>query len=282
MRFYIVLFLVAASLGFAQAPPPPEAPPADVDQALRAQATAFLKYQMEGNFRKAYELVAEDSQDYYLGAPKEKSASLELQKVEYADHFTTAVVTSASKQVLLMEGRSIEMPSARLDRWKLQNGQWKWYHDPSKDVVMTLFGPMAAAPAGSSAAAPATAPQLPKDLGPDAAAKISKNIQPPSPTINRQSVPFTVGKEATEDVVFHNNASGPVRIEADLIADYPAFVVQPKSFLLKPREEAVFKVTYRPSDKGVFHASLRLTLQPFGTEYLVPLVLSKEPAADKP
>ena len=41
-----------------------------MDQALRAQATAFLKYQMEGKFRQAYELVAEDSQDYYLEQSK--------------------------------------------------------------------------------------------------------------------------------------------------------------------------------------------------------------------
>ena len=274
MRLYTVLLLIASTLGFAQAP----APPADVDQALRAQATAFLKYQMEGNFRKAYELVAEDSQDYYLGAPKEKSASPELQKVEYSENFTRAVVNSASKQMLTIEGRSFEVPSGRTDRWKLENGQWKWYHDASKDVVPTLVGPMPVGSAGSSA----MPPQLPKDLSPDAVAKAVKSIPPPSATVNRNSVPFTVGKEATEEVVFHNNAPGAVRVEADLIVDYPGFVVQPKSFLLQPREEATFKVTYHPSDKGIFHAKLRLTIQPFESELLIPLILSKESAADKP
>ena len=268
MRFSTVLLLVAPMLAFAQAP----APPADVDQALRAQATAFLKYQMEGNFRKAYELVAEDSQDYYLGANKEKSASLDLQKIEYSDNFTKAVVTSASKQVLIMEGRSIEIPSGRTDRWRVENGQWKWYHDASKDVMPTLVGAMPVGSAGTST----TPPQLPKDLSPDAVAKAVQNIPPPSATISRNSVSFTVGKEATEEVVFHNNAPGPVRVEADLIADYPGFVVQPKSFLLQPRNETTFKVTYRPTDKGIFNAKLRLTIQPFETEYLIPLILSKE------
>jgi hypothetical protein len=275
MRLHTVLLLVAPTLGFAQAPP--AAPPAEVDQALRAQATAFLKYQMEGNFRKAYELVAEDSQDYYLGAVKEKSASLELQRIEYSDNFTKAVVNSASKQVLILDGHSIEIPSGRTDRWKLENGQWKWYHDASKDVVTTVVGTMPVDPAGASP----TPPQLPKDLSPDAVAKASQSIQPPSASISRNSLPFTVGKETTEEVVFHNNAAGPVRVEADLIADYTGFVVQPKSFLLKPREETIFKVTYHPSDKGVFQAKLRLTIQPFETEYLIPLLLSKESTADK-
>jgi hypothetical protein len=273
MRFYTALLLVAPLVGRAQAP----APPAEVDQALRAQATAFLKYQMEGNFRKAYELVAEDSQDYYLGAAKEKSASLDLQKVEYSENFTKAVVSSASKQVLILDGHSVEIPSGRTDRWKLENGQWKWYHDASKDVMVTVVGAIPVDSAGTS-----PPPQLPKDLSPDAVAKASQRIPPPSASITRTSVPFTVGKEATEEVVFHNNAPGSVRIEADLIADYTGFVVQPKSFLLQPREEAVFKVTYHPSDKGVFGAKLRLTIQPFETEYLIPLILSKESAPGKP
>jgi len=91
-----------------------------------------------------------------------------------------------------------------------------------------------------------------------------------------------VGKEATEEVVFHNNAAGSVRVEADLIADYPGFMVQPKSFLLQPQEETTFKVTYHPSDKGAFHADLRLTIQPFQTEIRIPLVLSIESTAGKP
>jgi hypothetical protein len=276
MRFYTALLLVVSTLGFAQAPP--AAPPADVDQALRAQATAFLKYQMEGNFRKAYELVAEDSQDYYLGAPKEKPASLELQKIEYSDNFTKATVNSASKQVLLLEGRAIEIPSGRTDRWKLENGQWKWYHDASKDVITTLVGQMPVNSPGPSA----TPAQLPKDFSPDAVEKAVKSIPPPSASLNRKSLPFTVGKETTEEIVFHNNAAGAVRIEADLIADYPGFAVQPKGFLLQPREETTFKVTYHPSDKGVFRAKLRLTIQPFETELLIPLVLSKESGAGKP
>ena len=275
MRLYTALLLVAPLVGLAQAP----APPADVDQALRAQATAFLKFQMEGKFRKALELVAEDSQDYYLGSTKPKATSLELTKVEYSDNFTKAVVTSTSKQALIMEGRAFEMPSATIDRWKLENGEWKWYHDPSKEVMMTLVGPMQVATPGT-AAAPA---ELPKQLDQEAIAKAGKSIPPPSATINRSSLPFTAGKETTEEVVFHNNVPGQVRVDADLIADYPGFIVQPKSFMLQPQEETTFKVTYRPADqKGVFHANLRLTIQPFETEVLIPLVLSKETKADKP
>ena len=249
---------------------------------MRAQATAFLKYQTEGNFRKAYELVAEDSQDYYLGAAKEKSASIELQKIEYSDNFTKAAVTSASKQTLMMEGRPIEIPSGRIDRWKLENGQWKWYHDASKDTVPTLLGAM---PVTASGAAVTQAPKLPKNITPEAAEKAIRSVVAPAstiPTLSRQTMPFTVGQESTEEIVFHNNSPGEVRVEADLIADFPGFVVQPKKFQLKAQEETTFKVTYHPSDKGVFNAALRLTVQPFEREVRIPLILSKESSAGKP
>ncbi len=278
MRIYTVVLLAVPLLSLAQAP----APPAEVDQALRAQATAFLKYQMEGKFRQAYELVAEDSQDYYLGTAKEKSASAELQKIEYSDNFTKAAVTSASKQTLMMEGRPIEIPSGRIDRWKLENGQWKWYHDASKDMVTTLVGPMPAPAPGSGVA---QAPKLPKEITPEAAAEAVKRVAAPKstiPTLNRQAMPFKVGQESTEEIVFHNNFPGEIRVDADLIADFPGFVVQPKKFQLKAQEEATFKVTYRPSDKGVFNAALRLTVQPFEKEVRIPLVLSKESSAGKP
>ena len=278
MRIYTAILLAAPLWSLAQAP----APPPEVDQALRAKATAFLKFQMEGKFREAYGLVAEDSQDYYLGAVKEKSTSIELQKIEYSDNFTKAAVSSPSKQTIMMEGRLLEIPAGRLDRWKLETGKWKWYHDASADVVMTLVGPVPAATPGSAVP---PGPKVPKDVTPEAAAEAIKRVPPAAskiPTLSRQAMPFTVGHESTEEIVFHNNTPGQIRVDADLIADFPEFVVQPKKFQLQAQEEVTFKVTYHPSNKSVFRASLRLTVQPFESEVRIPLILSKETAPGKP
>ncbi len=191
-------------------------------------------------------------------------------------------MTSASKQTLMMEGRPVEIPSGRIDRWKLENGQWKWYHDPSKDVVVTVVGAIPAATPGSAVT---KGPVLPKEITPEEAEKAVKRITVPAskvPTLSRQTMPFTVGQESTEEIVFHNNSPGAVRVDADLIADFPGFAVQPKKFQLKAQEEATFKVTYHPSDKGVFNAALRLTVQPFESEIRIPLILSKDSSARKP
>jgi len=284
MRIITTVLLAVPLFSVAQAPPAasaPAAPPADVDRALREQATAFLQYQKEGNFRKAYELVAEDSKDYYLGTNKEKPQSSDIQDIQYSDNFTKAVVVSASKQTLPLLGRIIEIPTGTNDHWKIEDGKWKWYHDAAKEVVMGVLGPMPA-----TATAPDGSPTKLPDLSPQAIAERAAKLPPPKPSFNRKSLPFTVGQESTEELVFHNNSPGVVKVDADLILDYPGFEVEPKRFMLNPQAEAIFKVTYNPanapSDKGVFNAWLRLTLQPFEREYRIPLKLSPPPAAPKP
>src|ERR1700692_3849595 len=142
MRFHAFL-LIAAPLtclaqvpGAATAPPAVQTPagpkaPAEVDQALRARAKAFLDYESKGDFRKAYELVAEDSKDYYFGAAKEKSASFTIDEVQYEADLSTATVKSTMKRQTMLAGHPVEVPQLLISQWKLQKGEWVWYHDPS-------------------------------------------------------------------------------------------------------------------------------------------------------
>ena len=85
MRFCAALFIPICL--FAQEPKP-ATPPAEVDQALRERASAFLQYQVDGNFRKAFELVAEDSKDFYFSIGKTKIQSLEIDEIVYSDNFS--------------------------------------------------------------------------------------------------------------------------------------------------------------------------------------------------
>ena len=63
MRFQAAIFLLPLA-ALAQAPPP------EVDQALRARVTAFFQAHVDGSFRKAFEIVAEDTKDYYFKTEK--------------------------------------------------------------------------------------------------------------------------------------------------------------------------------------------------------------------
>src|SRR5713226_10506477 len=107
MRFLLSPVFTLPMLLWAQEPPPATAPP-EVDQALRARAAQFGQYQMEGNFRKAYEMVAEDSQDFFFSAPKEKPQAYKIEDVRYADNFTKATVRVTSTRRMLVGSHLID------------------------------------------------------------------------------------------------------------------------------------------------------------------------------
>ena len=161
MRFHALLILAAPLACLAQVPgtatppaaaqasPGPKAPP-EVDQALRARVNAFLGYQSKGDFRRAYELVAEDSKDFYFGAPKEKSSAFTVDEIEYAGDLTAATVKSTMQRQTMLAGHPVDVPQIEISRWKLEKGEWVWFHDPSKDVAKTIFGDLPARAGGGN------------------------------------------------------------------------------------------------------------------------------------
>jgi len=58
-----VALVLLPCLAWAQAPADVTTPgaPADVDKALRARVSQFFQYHVDGDFRKAYDIVAEDT-----------------------------------------------------------------------------------------------------------------------------------------------------------------------------------------------------------------------------
>src|SRR5271155_3842655 len=98
MLFRSVLILLPFA-AFAQTDS--AAPPAVIDQALRARVTEFFNDHVEGpaGFRKAMDLVAEDTKDYYFSAQKIQFKSFKIDSIKYSDHFTTAIVTLSGQRM---------------------------------------------------------------------------------------------------------------------------------------------------------------------------------------
>src|SRR4051794_40974187 len=73
-------------------PTDPFAPkaPAAVDEALRARIQEFFDLHIKKQYRKAEELVAEDTKDYFYTHDKPTYISCEISKIDYTDHFTKA------------------------------------------------------------------------------------------------------------------------------------------------------------------------------------------------
>ena len=254
----------------AQSPAGPTAPP-EVDQALRARVNSFLDYESKGDFRKAYELVAEDSRDYYFGATKEKSESFTIDDVQYGTDLSTATVRSTMKRQMMLAGHPVEVPQLLISRWKVEKGEWVWYHDPSKDVTKTIIGEVPAAPEGPTADSP-----LPKDLTQKAAVAAEKAIVAPRAAIDKKMVEFTFGKEATEQVTFHNSNNGHVRVYAEVRGAADTITVEPHDIMVKPQADVPFKITYKPRSESSMRGVVLFTLEPFGSGIYLPLRIARE------
>jgi hypothetical protein len=159
--FGAALFLCAAGL-FAQ---DAAKPPAEVDAALRQRAAEFFQYHVDGQYRKAEQLVAEESKDTYYNSDKPRYVRFTLDSVEYLDNFTRAKVRTTvgftlSVPVEGLMGKLVDVPITT--DWKLDGGKWCWYSVPQTKLAtpwgeMTLVPKAPGAPPslnGSSASAP--------------------------------------------------------------------------------------------------------------------------------
>jgi hypothetical protein len=288
MRFCAISLLLIPLFLFAQEPGPapskPAAPtaepPAAVDQALRARATAFLQYQVEGNFRKAYDLVAEDSKDFYFAIEKTKILSFKVDEITYADDFAKATVRATAIRKTNTMGREFEIPSVTADSWKLEDGKWTWYHDPKLDTSVPFFAGLVSG-GGSPAPAEAVDPKLlPKDTSPEAVvAAAAKLVQPA--TFSKASVTFTQGKAAVEEVVFHNSNRGQIQVSASVEGRPEDITVEPAKTLVNALADLTLKIHYNPGGTTRRNARVRLEIQPFRTVYVLPVTFVPETARQK-
>jgi hypothetical protein len=127
-------WLVAAiwcSSVFAQGTPTDvfqKAPP-HVDEALRSRISQFLQAHVDGKYRIANELVADDSKDMYFAMEKHRYLGFDIAKIDYTDNFTKATVVAS---VEVNWRPSARFPASRVKApykmlWKVENGEWFWY-----------------------------------------------------------------------------------------------------------------------------------------------------------
>ena len=155
-RFPACALFVAAV--FAQSPADlfQKAPP-DVDEALRGRIREFYQDHVDGRFRQAEQLVAEDTKDFFYSSKKQKYLSFEINRIDYSEDFTKAkavIIIETFLPIIGMAQKPIKAPVG--STWKIENGKWCWYVDQS-DLMQTPFGTMKA---GNGKAGPA--PALPR------------------------------------------------------------------------------------------------------------------------
>ncbi len=200
MRWCILLLPL---LGLAQSPADlfQKAPP-DVEEALRPRVQQFFQYHVDGKFRLAETLVAEDSKDFFYSANKPRYLSFEISKIEYSDEFTKAKATVICEMFIPVLGftttpMKVPIPS----HWKLVDGVWYWYVDTSK-LNETPFGTMKPGPNGGGAAG------LPAPPTPETA----KQLLAGAVRVDKSSVQFKPGVNATDHVTIENHMPGKITL----------------------------------------------------------------------
>jgi len=196
--------LISAFVGvaaFAQTSvSPPEKPPAEVDQALRARVTQFYTLLTNREYRKAENLVAEDTKDYYYDGAKPDIRGFELMSVEYSDRFTHARVIVKCAEMIAVP--NFPIGEIKLDiptLWKIENGDWYVYEEPNKLAnPKELQTKIQSAFNQANSAAP---PPLPKD-----ASLVTGKIE-----IDKPEIKLLPG--ATENIKITSGLAGPVTLQ---------------------------------------------------------------------
>lgn len=165
-RLSLLLVLLAAILTGADPQP-------GVDAALRDRLQQFYQLQVDHRFRQAEALVAQDSKDYYYDTQKPELHGFKIGQIRYSADGRSADVTVLTKMTMrIMGAPPTVMDFPIRSKWKLEDGKWCWYIDPTG--IDTPFGRMKISPDGVGA----TPPDLTKAPGHGNIEDVQNAVQP--------------------------------------------------------------------------------------------------------
>jgi len=214
-----------------------EKAPPSVDEALRARTNKFFQAHVDGKFRVADEVVAEDSKDAFFAANKTRCYTFEIIKITYSENFTRAqaVVTCEMDFTIPGAGR-VRVKAPRTTLWKLVDGQW-WYYIVSSDSIDSPFGKMHPGPEGK-ASGPVT-PQPGADL-----AAIRSMVK-----VSKGQVHLRADKPGSDEVILTNSMPLVVTLVLQY-ASMPGLDIQLDRKELKTGETARVAIRWEPKDKA--------------------------------
>jgi hypothetical protein len=254
MKRSTALFASLGSLALLHAAPEP---PPEVDQALRSRVTLFFQAHVDGKPRRAEPLVAEDSKDAFFERAKPRYQSFALKSITYSEDFTRARVTVDCEESLTIVGLGKTVPTkvARLSLWKLVDGEWFWYTDPSA-VRETPFGSMRAGAAPSDGAKPAVtrpSPPPPEELRNKVA-------------IDKRVVTLSAAEASTETVTITSGMRGWVTLKLQK-PDRPGLSIEIDRTSLEQNQSAKLTLSYKPEagSEPPKPVTIQLIVEPLGT-----------------
>lgn len=262
-RSALILLPIAA---LAQTPPP------EVEEALRSRVTEFFNYHVEGpaGFRKAMNLVAEDTKDYYFSAQKIQFRSFQIDSIKFSDDFTKATVTLSGKRMWRVSPRfpETEITQPMSTTWKIENGKWCWYRDANAEEYLTPMGPSDTKAIGPSSG------MVPRDLSQAGMDKRAKELLKQS-SISKSEVTLSAN-HLSEEVVFHNGQPGSVLLSLDAGAKVPGFSAVLDKTNVNAAEDVAVKIRYEGKEMPANPVTIRVLVAPFNQVFPVTVKFATE------
>jgi hypothetical protein len=236
MAIRAVLFLLPIAV-FAQT-----APPAEVDQALRARVTEFFQDFVEAKFLAAMDLVASDTKEAYFAAGKTPLKAFQMRDVKYSSDFTKATVNLAVKRIWSIQTQQIVVDVDMPTTWKIENGKWVWYQELAPDAWVTPMGPSNVELITRKA--DGTISGMPQKLTQETVDAAAKKILQQT-GVDKPEIVLPADKPSTERVVFHNGAPGSIHLDL-YPPPLPGLSAKLEKADLNFGEDTVLNVSYQP------------------------------------
>lgn len=254
-----VVFVLASSASFAQTPPP------DVDQALRSRVNEFFQDFVDGKFRQALGIVAEDTQDEYFSAPKMEIKEFRIDGIQYSSDFKTATVKLNVKRVWKMKAEGFlndTVVDTPMDTaWKIENDKWVWSSHAPKGGWLTPMGPSSDDKLTEHPGAPKKIDQATMD------AQALAILGHGDTTVTPNQVTFQPGKASSVKVKFHNGVPGSVRLSIDPPPGKTGLTAKLEKTDVDVGADATIEIDYNPPPDAPVASqitSLSVVVEPFG------------------
>jgi hypothetical protein len=239
--------LVSGMLGLAQnstelvdkAPPP-------IEEALRARIDQYYHAFMEGKFKDAYLLVADDSQDAFLESAKQQYRACETAKIRYSDNFTKAIVVESCKGEWRWHGVATPETYALASSWKIVDGKWLWYYVKPTQISSPFSptGSIAVPPANATAKDNAGASVVPGDLSAAALGILAKV------SLDKMTVHLRTDESSQDVIRVHNAMPGVIQLQVDQLA-VPGLTITLGKTELGANQETTVSFNYKLDDPGI-------------------------------
>lgn len=268
-----VLLSIALVLGsgasFAQTPPP------DVDQALRGHVAEFFQDFVDGKYRQALNLVAEDTQDEYFSAPKMEIKEFRIDGISYSSDFKSATVKLTVKRVWKLKADGflndsvIDTPMDTA--WRIENDKWVWSNHTPKGDWLTPMGPSSGDKlAEQQSGVPKKIDQATMD------AKAMEILGQGQSNVTPNQVTFQPGKASSAKLKFHNGVPGSVRLSIDPPPAKTGLTAKLGQTDLGAGADTTIEIEYNPppdAPTGSQIARLAVVVEPFGQTLPVEILL---------